>query len=239
MFTRGLPNQVIDQLKIDARFDVTQIKEEELRSSIRNIYWSNQLEMPQGPQMTAHEVMVRYELMQRLLGPTLGRLESELLSPIVSRVFNMMMREGALLPPPDAVIEYGNQGGNIDIQYESPIARAQRSGDAQSIQSVFEFAGPMMEMEPSIIDNFNLDEVVRVVSEVRGMPAKVMRDRKQVEQMRAERAKQIAKEKQIQEGLAASQVAKNAAPMVKELDAAGHLEKIMGEGEKKGGGETE
>ena len=238
-YTRGLPREVIDQLRIDARFDVSQIKEEELRSSIRNIYWSNQLEMPQGPQMTAHEVMVRYELMQRLLGPTLGRLESELLSPIVSRVFNIMIREGALLPPPDAVIEYGEQGGNIDIQYESPIARAQRSGDAQSIQSVFEFVAPMIEIEPKIMDNFNLDEVVRVVSEVRGMPAKVMRDRRQVEQMRAERAKQEAQEREMQKGLAASQVAKNAAPMVKELDAAGHLEKIMGEAEKKGGGETE
>lgn len=216
-YTRGLPREVIEQMRIDARFDLTQIKEEELRASIRNIYWSNQLEMPQGPQMTAHEVMVRYELMQRLLGPTLGRLESELLSPVVSRVFNIMMREEALLPPPDFVIEYANQGGNIDIQYESPIAKAQRSGDIQAIESVFAFVGPMMEAQPAILDNFNMDEVARTVAEVRGMPAKVMRDRRAVEEMRAQRAQQQAQQDQIAQGVATSEMMSKFAPMIKAL----------------------
>ena len=229
-YTRGQPRDVIDQMKIDARFDLSQIKEKELRDSIRNIYWSNQLELQQGPQMTAQEVMVRYEMMQRLLGPTLGRLESELLSPLVKRVFHIMMREGAMAQPPDIVIQYANQGGDIDIEYESPIARAQRSGDATSIASVFEFVGPFAQIAPEVFDNFNMDEVARTIANVRGMPAHTMRDRKEVAQVRAQRQEQMAKQQQMEEAQRAASMGKDVAPLIKVLQEKGAagLEEMLG-----------
>ena len=39
----------------------------DVRASVRRIFFSDQLELNEGPQMTATEVQVRYELMQRLL----------------------------------------------------------------------------------------------------------------------------------------------------------------------------
>src|SRR5215472_9366991 len=48
-------------------FKVSNLKSEELRNSIREIYYSDQLQLHEGPQMTAEEVRVRYELMQRVL----------------------------------------------------------------------------------------------------------------------------------------------------------------------------
>jgi hypothetical protein len=225
-YTRGIPSQVIDQMKIDARFDISQIKEDELRTSIRNIYWSNQLELQQGPQMTAQEVMVRYEMMQRLLGPTLGRLESELLSPIIKRVFAIMRREEALLPPPDVVMEYAAQGGDIDIEYESPIAKAQRSGDATSIQSVFEFVGPFAQFNPEVLDNFNMDEVVRTIANVRGMPAHTMNDRRKVGQVRAQRAEEMKKQQQIVQLQQMAASGKDLAPLLKQMKEGG-MEDLM------------
>jgi hypothetical protein len=187
-YTRGLPREVMEQMRIDARFDISQIKEDELRASIRNMFWSNQLELQQGPQMTAQEVMVRYEMMQKLLGPTLGRLEAELLNPVVKRTFGILMRAGQFLQPPMELDQYIGEGGVLDVEYESPIARAQRS-DATAIQSVFEFMAPMMEMRPDILDNFDMDQVTLVLADVRGVPTKVLRAREDVEGLRAERAK--------------------------------------------------
>jgi hypothetical protein len=215
-YTRGLPREVMEQMKIDARFDISQIKEEELRGSIRNIYWSNQLELQQGPQMTAQEVMVRYEMMQRLLGPTLGRLEAELLNPVVKRVFGIMMRAGAFLEPPQELDAYVQEGGTLDIEYESPIARAQRSGDATAVQSVIEFVAPMMEMQPEILDNFDMDEVVRMVADVRAVPQKVMRAKEEIEILRDERAAAQEKQAKQEEMFGMGETLGKMAPAIKE-----------------------
>jgi hypothetical protein len=215
-YTRGLPREVMEQMRIDARFDISQIKEEELRGSIRNIFWSNQLELQQGPQMTAQEVMVRYEMMQKLLGPTLGRLEAELLNPVIKRTFGIMFRAGAFLAPPPELDKYINEGGVLDIEYESPIARAQRSGDATAIQSVFEFVAPMVEMQPEILDNFDMDKIIRVLSDVRGIPMKVLRSAEDVEGMRQERQAMQEKQAKQEEMMAMGETMGKMAPAIKE-----------------------
>lgn len=215
-YTRGLPREVMEQMRIDARFDISQIKEDELRASIRNMFWSNQLELQQGPQMTAQEVMVRYEMMQRLLGPTLGRLEAELLNPVVKRAFGIMFRNNQFLPTPPELDMYVQQGGVLDIEYESPIARAQRSGDATAIQSVFEFVAPMVEIQPEILDNFDMDGVVRIISDVRGMPQKAMRAVEKMDAIRAERAEAQARQAEQEEMMAMAEAGGKVAPLVKE-----------------------
>ena len=90
---------------------------------------ADQLELNEGPQMTATEVQVRYELMQRLLGPTLGRLQSEFLNPIVERAFYSMLRGNALPPMPEVLQQIG---GDLDIEYVGPLARSQKMDEVTS-----------------------------------------------------------------------------------------------------------
>jgi hypothetical protein len=61
--------------------------EEQRRNAIRDTFYVNQLMMQNGPQMTATEVVQRNEEKMRLLGPVLGRLQSELLRPLIDRTF--------------------------------------------------------------------------------------------------------------------------------------------------------
>ena len=49
--------------------------------------------MQDGPQMTATEVIQRNEEKMRLLGPVLGRLQSELLKPLIDRVFAILLKK--------------------------------------------------------------------------------------------------------------------------------------------------
>ena len=82
----------IKPLQTGSNWQITDMKETQLRTAIRQAYYSDQLQLQEGPQMTATEVQVRYELMQRLLGPTLGRFQSEFLNPLIERVFGIMFR---------------------------------------------------------------------------------------------------------------------------------------------------
>ena len=124
-----------------ARFDVSQLEVDKLQQSIRNLFRMNQLELQQGPQMTATEVEVRYELMHRLLGPTQGRIKTDLLDKVVERTFNILYRAGKLPPPPESVAAATD--GAVDISYLGPLARAQKM---DKVNNVNRWLGTIAEM---------------------------------------------------------------------------------------------
>ena len=68
--------------------------------------------------MSATEVMERSAEMALLLGATYGRLQSELLSPLIERAFSILKRRGEI---PDIALD----GRNIMIDYRSPLSRMQ------------------------------------------------------------------------------------------------------------------
>ena len=201
------------------RYDVSQIKEEELRTSIRQIFYSDQLKLQEGPEMTATEVQVRYELMQRLLGPTLGRFEGEGMNPLIEREFGLMMRASSgkypVLPPPPPIL--ARMGvTDIDIEYEGPLAKSQRRGEMVRMQAVAGIAMQMIQggFSPEILDNFDGDKVVRHASEIEGIPSKVIRSTEEVGAIREARAKKMAEEQKKQDLERLAATAKDAAPMV-------------------------
>ena len=88
----------------------------------------DQLVVSANRTMTATEVIQRNEEKMRILGPVLGRLQSELLQPMILRVFNIMLRNNLFLQAPEIL---ANQ--EIDIEYVSPMALAQRSQELQNL----------------------------------------------------------------------------------------------------------
>lgn len=207
------------------RYDVSQIKEEELRTSIRQIFYSDQLKLQEGPEMTATEVQVRYELMQRLLGPTLGRFEGEGLNPLIEREFGIMMRATSgryqVLPPPPPIM--ARMGiSEIDIEYEGPLAKSQRMGELVRMQRVAGLAGQLAQgFGIEIFDNFDGDEVMRHAAEIEGIPSKVVRSIEEVRSIREQRAKAQAAEQKKQDLERIMAGAKNAAPLLKAIGEQG------------------
>jgi len=170
------------------------------------------------------EVAVRYELMQRILGPTLGRLETEFLNPLIERVFGTMMRASSsrhevLPPPPPILAEMGVT--EIDIEYEGPLAKAQRMNESKSIQKVMGVGAELSNIKPDVMDNMDMDSAYREIAEVEGVPSKVMRSQEEVAVIREERrkAQAIEQQKQDMERLAAG--IKDVTPAGKVLMEAG------------------
>ena len=181
----------IKPLQIGSNWQITDMKETQLRTAIRQAYYSDQLQLQDGPQMTATEVQVRYELMQRLLGPTLGRFQSEFLNPLIERVFGIMFRAGALLPPPENI-----QEAKMDIEYVGPLARSQRMEEAQAIDRLYQLAANVAQIDPSIMDNINHDEAIRMRATLLGVPKSIMVSRDDVQEKR-EAQQQAAMEQQM------------------------------------------
>ena len=177
----------IKPLQIGSNWQITDMKENQLRQAIRQAYYSDQLQLQEGPQMTATEVQVRYELMQRLLGPTLGRFQSEFLNPLIERVFGIMYRAGAFLQEPEML-----RGQQMDIEYVGPLARSQRMEESIAIEKLYGLAMNVVQVDPAIMDNINHDEAIRLRGKLLGVPKTVLRGRDEVEEMRAERAEQQA-----------------------------------------------
>lgn len=212
------------------KMDLSQIILTDLRQGIRRIYFSDQLELQEGPQMTATEVQVRYELMQRLLGPTLGRLESEFLNPLVERCFGLMARAGALLPVPPALRERGIELPDLDIEYEGPLARAQRTVELTAQDRVFGFVAaltqaltasgvpPAQAMAPW--DVLKLDKWVRDRAEITGVRADSLASDDDVQQIRAARAEAQQAQAELAQAEQVAETAGKAAPMVTALEKA-------------------
>ena len=182
----------IKPLQIGSNWQITDLKENQLRTAIRQAYYSDQLQLQDGPQMTATEVQVRYELMQRLLGPTLGRFQSEFLNPLIERVFNIMFRANALLPVPEIA-----EGQSLQVEFIGPLARSQRMEEAVAVERLYQLGMQLAQADPNILDLFDNDTAIRLRAELLGVPKTVLRGPAEVEQMRRQRAEAQQQQQQM------------------------------------------
>jgi len=192
----------IKPLQIGSNWQITDLKENQLRTAIRQAYYSDQLQLQEGPQMTATEVQVRYELMQRLLGPTLGRFQTEFLNPLIERVFGIMLRADALTPRPPEM-----EGRNMDIEYVGPLARSQRMEEAIAVERLYQLAMQVVQVDPTVMDVINHEQAIRMRATLLGVPKTVLRGEDEVAEIREQRA---AAQQQAQEQAMAQQQADTA-----------------------------
>lgn len=143
--------------------DIAQLREQILRTFFADI-----MRMTDRANMTATEVVQRTSEQMRLFGPLIGRLESEMLGPLVERVFGILTRQGILPPAPEQM-----QDKEFTVEYVSPIATAQKqqasAGIIQAMQVIGGMFGPelgvqlaMKEVDPRKVfrwawDLFNND----------------------------------------------------------------------------------
>lgn len=202
----------IGVIESGAKFDVHFFQLDKLKADVRAVFFTDQLIMREGPQMTAEEVRTRYELMQRLIGPSIGKLESELLNSLIDRTFDIMLRAGAFSEMPEQLKTMAQEGkGKIDVEYTGPLAKAQRSHEAASIQEVYGFVTGIDLIAPEAKDVLDNDENVRLVAEIKGMPKKGIRGKEGVKAIRAQRSEDVAKAQALQAAELASKAGLNTA----------------------------
>lgn len=154
------------------------------RDSIRRIFLNDRITPDEGPGLSATEAVIRQSERLRVLGPVMGRMQTEFLSPLVNRVFRVMLRAGVLPPLPE-----GLSADDFEVRHTSPMTRAQRQQEVQGLKQVMEYLMPLAGEgdEVGIMDNFDADRVVRHAAELFGVPADLLRTESEVVRARQER----------------------------------------------------
>ena len=210
-FYRAGTRDRIEPLNIGANNTLGLNMEEQRRNSIRNAFYVNQLQMQDGPQMTATEVIQRNEEKMRLLGPVLGRLQSELLKPLIDRSFAILMRKNLFPNPPEFL-----SGQDIEIEYVSPLAKAQKSTELSSIMRAVEILGSLSNVAP-VFDHINMDKLVRHLTSIVGVPQKILKPQAELNAERQEAAAQAEQQQQMQQMQQVAQAGRDIAPLAKAL----------------------
>jgi hypothetical protein len=166
----------------------------DLRDRIRTTFFLDQLQFQGAPRMTATEVVERTERTLRLLGPTLGRLQSEFLGPMIERIYGVLSRAGRLPEPPESIAEQ-----ELKIEYVSPLARAQRQSETQGIMRTLEFIGPIAGMDPQAAQVIKGADTVRHIAELNGVPPMLLKSNEELmEEAKAQQEAQAAQQQMMQ-----------------------------------------
>ncbi len=132
-------------LEAPGKFDVSQLVLEDLRARIRHALMADALGQVDSPRMTATEVLERSAEMARILGATYGRLQSELLTPLIQRGLAILRRRREI---PDIVVD----GRVVALQYRSPLAQDQAKEDARNVVSWIEMTSKLGPEAATVVD---------------------------------------------------------------------------------------
>lgn len=138
-----------------------------------------------------------------LLAPILINQQQENFNRLFERMFELMRKQPGKLPPPPEEL----RNAELDIQYISPLVRAQQSVQTKNM---LESLGDMTQIAavfPEVIDLVDSDLIMRRLMENRGMPQSCIREGEEVDMMRYERQQQ---QQQAQEAMQQQQMMQNA-----------------------------
>jgi hypothetical protein len=178
---------------------------------------------------TAEEIIARKEE-KLLMLPTIKRIDKEALAQAIERTWGIMQRGGLLPPPPPEAA-----GKFVAIKYTSPFAMAMKAAETGAIERSVQFAGNLVAVDPTVMDNFDLDATIHVYSDMIGADPRTLRQEANRDAIRADRAKDRQTAQVQQETAAAVQ----GANVLSQTDVGGGqnaLERMLGGGGGGGGG---
>jgi hypothetical protein len=194
-----------------ARFDAVEATVVRLQMAVRKYFYIDQLELKESPAMTATEVQVRYELMQRLLSSTMARLKEDFLDPLLQRTFNLLYRAGELGELPEGI-----ELSDYDIEYIGPLSRSMKFDQSASIErwiTQLQLIAQMGGEAEKVMLVPDYDKIARASAANLNLPTELTRDPKDVE-------KDMERQRQLQDRQASANAAQAEAAAVKDLGQA-------------------
>lgn len=201
---QGAQVQALDsRAKFEIGIDfINRVEEKIKRAFFVDIF----LMMTQNQNMTATEVIERSQERMLILGPVLGRMQSEFLNPVIYRTFNILARRGKLPPLPDKLAETG-----YDVVYVSPLAKAQRAVQARDMTTYLTIIGQMAQMAPDVMDKIDTDKVVDKLCKIYSVDPDIIRDEDEIDSIREFRSQQQAQQQQVMAAANMAQIYKTGA----------------------------
>lgn len=153
-------------LEAPGRFDVSELVLDQVRGRIRKAMLVDQLGQVGGARMTATEVLERSAETARLLSATYGRLQSELLTPLVLRARALLARRGEI---PELSLDHRV----VALEHRSPQARHQAQRDVQNTMIWLE---SVRALGPEAMAAVDQAAAARWLAHALGVPGELVRE---------------------------------------------------------------
>jgi hypothetical protein len=150
--------------------------------NIKKAFFRDKFRIDLGDRATTVEVMQKRDEQLRSLGPISGRLNRELLKPIVSRLFGIMDRRGSFGDHPQEL-----KSAKLEVRYLSAIAQAQKATQADNISRAIGASADILGMQPEVMDNVDGDKLLRNNFDIFGVDPALLRKESEVLDLRKQR----------------------------------------------------
>jgi hypothetical protein len=183
------------------------LKCQDLRELVRDSFFNPYFTLIQSRnrQMTATEVMQLIQEKSDLLGPVVTQNMSEGLTPMLERTYGLSEAAG-LLPPAPAEIA----GEELRPYFTSSLAIAQRQASLSGMNVFAAWYVQQIQLgNVEVKDVIDTDAWLRELAETEQVPASILRGEDEVEEIRADRARQAQEARRAESLRAGAQAAHN------------------------------
>lgn len=159
-------NPTLQRLDTTQPLQLTLFELESLRNNVKLAFFDD-LRDPTSPVRSATEIALDARELAKRIGSAFGRLQTELLIPVLRRVHWILKRRGVLQ-------DFKVGGEEVAVKFTSPLAKAQDSEDLLSVQQAVEFT--MATGGPEAVQvAYKVESFGTWAAEKTGMPQELVR----------------------------------------------------------------
>ena len=175
----------LQPIRAAGSFDVAQLILSDMRLNIKRALYNDMLGNPDRTPASATEIAERMADLSRRIGSAFGRLQAELVQPVLQRVVYILKKQGRIELPTI-------NGREVKVRSVSPLAQAQAQADITSIARWMELI--QANFGPQLLNLLiDAEEVATVLARKFGVPDTLVRDEEQ-RRMLTEMAQQMAQQ---------------------------------------------
>ncbi len=172
-------------------FNVADLVLKDMRQNIRKALYNEMLGDPNRTPMSATEVAERMADLSRQIGSSFGRLQAEMVTPVLQRVIHILKKQGRINIPTV-------NGREIKVQSTSPLAQAQANQDINGFNRFLELVGSRF--GPQLINLLvDSNEATKYLAEKFGIPEKLTRNKEEMEQAMMQMQQAMQQQQQLQQ----------------------------------------
>lgn len=128
--------------------------------------------LSEHPDMTATQVLQLAQERGYLVAPIIGRIQNELMGPVITREIDILHRAGQL-PDPPAILR--GRRFDYDVEYTSFSQTAQKQSKALAISMTLQQATPLFQAQPDLMTRMlNLPRTFEELAGANDAPARIL-----------------------------------------------------------------
>jgi len=166
--------ELIRPLPSGSKFEVMDKKLEMKQATVRRAFLNDIISiLSEHPDMTATQVLQLAQERGYLVAPIIGRIQNELMGPVITRELDILHRAGQLPDPPEIVRQ--SRRFNFDIEYTSFSQTAQKQSKALAINMTLQQASTLFQANPQLMTKMiNLPRTFEALAESNDAPPSIL-----------------------------------------------------------------